>query len=296
MKLNKQQTIAAHYSGSKDHLLVLAGAGTGKTRTIIGRAIFLLNNNIPAKGIVLLTFTRRAAAEMTHRLELEVGELAQGIFAGTFHRFCLDIIKTIPKAFGVENFTVIDPDDQASLIKLIRGTVLRDGEKKTFPQARKIIDLYSYARNTCKAPSDYLHKYTEYSKEIIEKLITVFNLYRQSDVIEHLYHDCMCLTICIFVCIYYPKVNTMRPLILEYAEERKGDIETVYEYDFAESLNVITVDNEKKAFIDSNAKDLSLLTKTKVKQETDEDYNLHLELLTKTYAHQEQDDKSFNNF
>lgn len=179
MKLNKQQTIAAHYSGSKDHLLVLAGAGTGKTRTIIGRAIFLLNNNIPAKSIVLLTFTRRAAAEMTHRLELEVGELAQGVFAGTFHRFCLDIIKTIPKAFGVENFTVIDPDDQASLIKLIRGTVLRDGEKKTFPQARKIIDLYSYARNTCKAPIDYLYKYSDYSKEIVEKLITVFNLYEE---------------------------------------------------------------------------------------------------------------------
>lgn len=179
MKLNKQQTIAAHYSGSKDHLLVLAGAGTGKTRTIIGRAIFLLKNKTPAKSIVLLTFTRRAAAEMTHRLELEVGDLAQGIFAGTFHRFCLDIIKTIPKTFGVENFTILDPDDQASLIKLIRGTVLRDGEKKTFPQARKIIDLYSYARNSCKAPIDHLNKHTDYDKQIIDKLIMVFSLYEE---------------------------------------------------------------------------------------------------------------------
>ena len=64
MELNPQQKKAAEYTGPKDHLLVLAGAGTGKTRTIIGRTIFLLKNNVPGKRIVLLTFTRKAAAEI----------------------------------------------------------------------------------------------------------------------------------------------------------------------------------------------------------------------------------------
>jgi DNA helicase-2/ATP-dependent DNA helicase PcrA len=80
MQLNPRQQKAAGYSGPKDHLLVLAGAGTGKTRTIIGRTIFLLREGIPARRIVLLTFTRRAAAEMTRRLELEVGDDTQSIY------------------------------------------------------------------------------------------------------------------------------------------------------------------------------------------------------------------------
>ena len=141
MELNTNQRKAAEYQGPAKHLLVLAGAGTGKTRTIIGRTIYLLRQNISAKTIVLLTFTRKAAAEMTHRLELEVGGLSKGIFAGTFHRFCLDIMKTVPKTFGVESFTIIDRDDQLSLIKLIRGKVLKDRDRKNFPQGARILEL-----------------------------------------------------------------------------------------------------------------------------------------------------------
>jgi DNA helicase-2/ATP-dependent DNA helicase PcrA len=179
MELNKNQKLAAEYQGPAKHLLVLAGAGTGKTRTIIGRTISLLKNNVPSKTIVLLTFTRRSAAEMTHRLELEVGELSQGIFAGTFHRFCLDIMKTVPKTFGVESFTIIDRDDQLSLIKLIRGTVLRDNERKNFPQGRGILELYSYSRNTCIPAKDYLERYTEYDEGSIDSLMKIFRLYKE---------------------------------------------------------------------------------------------------------------------
>ncbi len=177
MDLNTNQKLAAEYQGPAKHLLVLAGAGTGKTRTIIGRTIHLLKSGVSSKTIVLLTFTRRSAAEMTHRLELEVGELSQGIFAGTFHRFCLDIMKTVPKAFGVESFTIIDRDDQLSLIKLIRGSVLSDRNKKNFPQARGILELYSYSRNTCTPAKDYLIRYTEYDDDTIDVLMKVFNQY-----------------------------------------------------------------------------------------------------------------------
>ncbi|WP_405248102.1 hypothetical protein [Cellulophaga sp. Asnod2-G02] len=87
----------------------------------------------------------------------------------------------------------------------------------------------------------------------------------------------------------------MKPLILDYAEKRKGDIETVYDYDFQKSLNVIEVNGEKKPFIDSNREDISLLTKTKVRSESDDDQFTLLELKTKTFVKQERDDESSNN-
>ncbi|MDR3046933.1 MAG: hypothetical protein LBU51_04865 [Bacteroidales bacterium] len=105
----------------------------------------------------------------------------------------------------------------------------------------------------------------------------------------------------------------MKSLILEYAIERKGEIQTVYQYDFSESLNIITIEDRKIAFIDSFQEDVSLLTKTKVmsesddnnnmlelqtktrvKQERDDECNLLLALKTKTFTHQERDDESLN--
>jgi len=72
MQLNSQQQKAAEYDGG--HVLVLAGAGTGKTRTIIARAVHLIRNSVSPKRILLLTFTRRAAGEMTSWLKHIVGK------------------------------------------------------------------------------------------------------------------------------------------------------------------------------------------------------------------------------
>ncbi len=177
MELNLEQKQAAEYAGPAKHLMVLAGAGTGKTRTIVGRTIHLLRNEVPAPRIALLTFTRRAAAEMTHRLEVEVGDLSKGIFAGTFHRFCLDIMKKIPKTFGVEQFTVIDRDDQMSLIRLLRGQLLKKDEQRSFPKAVTALNLYSYSRNTCMSPKDYLIKFSDYDESIMESLLKLFAFY-----------------------------------------------------------------------------------------------------------------------
>ncbi|MBA7618429.1 ATP-dependent DNA helicase Rep [subsurface metagenome] len=88
MQLNNQQQKAAEYDGG--HVLVLAGAGTGKTRTIIARTAHLIRNSVSPKRILLLTFTRRAAREMTSRLKHLVGKTSQGMLAGTFHHFAKD--------------------------------------------------------------------------------------------------------------------------------------------------------------------------------------------------------------
>ena len=76
MKLNPEQQAAAHYQGAARHLLILAGAGTGKTRTIIGRILFLIKQGVPGERLLMLTFTRRAAKEMLLRLHNEAGKVA----------------------------------------------------------------------------------------------------------------------------------------------------------------------------------------------------------------------------
>ncbi len=82
----------------------------------------------------------------------------------------------------------------------------------------------------------------------------------------------------------------MKPLILNYAVERKGDTVSAYEYDFKKSLNTITLNRERKVFIDSSVEEISLITMTRVLNESSDDDDI-LELVTKTLVSQEQDDE-----
>ena len=139
--LNPSQAAAAHHDGG--HCLVLAGAGSGKTRTIIARIEHLLRSGVPARRILVITFTRRAAKEIVDRVERLIGQAADGIRAGTFHSFCLGLIRRYSKAFGVEGASIIDPDDAVSLMKLVRSGL----NDKKLPKAADAIKVYTYARN-----------------------------------------------------------------------------------------------------------------------------------------------------
>lgn len=169
MELNAQQELAAKYD--QGHVLVLAGAGTGKTRTIIARAAYLIQSGIPANRILLLTFTRRAAREMKDRLYRMVGMPDLNLPAGTFHHFCLFSMRRMPREFGIENATVIDRDDQVQLMKLIRAEFLKKGEK--FPLAAELVNLCSYARNTTQPIDLYLERHSDYEDDVIERIARI---------------------------------------------------------------------------------------------------------------------------
>ena len=173
MKLNPEQQAAAHYHGNARHLLVLAGAGTGKTRTIIGRILFLIRQGVPSERLLMLTFTRRAAKEMLLRLHNEAGKLSDNITAGTFHHFCLQVMRRVPKAFGVEDRTVIDRDDAQSLLQMIRGERLKKGEKRDFPKAATILNYVSYAKNCCLELENYLLQFTELDENTMTRLVEI---------------------------------------------------------------------------------------------------------------------------
>jgi len=168
-ELNPQQKQAA--TTESKHSLVLAGAGCGKTKTIVARAAYLIDQGVPANQIQILTFTRRSASEIVARVELALGEQAKGLRASTFHTFCMYLLRRIPKAFGLEQFSIIDRDDQLMMFRLIRG---KDDKKNpnALPKPKELCDLYSFARNTRQKLSLALEKqmpeFLEYKDQIAE--------------------------------------------------------------------------------------------------------------------------------
>ena len=168
-ELNPQQKQAA--TTETKHSLVLAGAGCGKTKTIVARAAYLIDQGVPANQIQILTFTRRSASEIVARVELALGDAVKGLRASTFHTFCMYLLRRVPKAFGLDQFSIIDRDDQLMLFRLIRG---KDDKKNpnALPKPKELCDLYSFARNTRQKLSLALEKqmpeFLEYKDQIAE--------------------------------------------------------------------------------------------------------------------------------
>lgn len=144
-ELNEQQRFAVTYSGK--HLLVLAGAGTGKTRTIIERAKYLINSGVSAKRILILSFTRKSAREIVERIKMQSdSSLIDGLNGQTFHSWCMFIIKNNPKIFKQCEYTILDEDDRESCFKLLCGKNFKDKDGKTI-SPKSILKVYSYAMN-----------------------------------------------------------------------------------------------------------------------------------------------------
>jgi len=130
-------------------VLVIAGAGSGKTRVIVYRVAFMLENGIDPDEILLLTFTRKAASEMIGRVqELLKDNLAQKIFGGTFHSFSNYILRKYSGFLNIPpDFTIIDEEDSADTIDLIRSELKIEKKEKAFPRKKRIQEIISSARN-----------------------------------------------------------------------------------------------------------------------------------------------------
>ncbi|MBO5940769.1 MAG: ATP-dependent helicase [Kiritimatiellae bacterium] len=144
-ELNPEQCAAATSDGGP--MLVLAAAGTGKTRTLVHRVAYLIEKGVPAERILLLTFTNRAAREMTERAEKLIGSGVGGIWSGTFHSICAKFLRRYGSFLGYKpGFSIIDEDDQKKLmgqiIKDVVGKGVKDFVKKEF-----ILKLVSDAAN-----------------------------------------------------------------------------------------------------------------------------------------------------
>lgn len=172
-ELNPQQKQAA--TTAAQNCLVLAGAGCGKTKTIVARAAYLIDQGLPAQQIQILTFTRRAASEIVTRVEQHMGSQAKGLRASTFHTFCMYLLRRNPTAFGLSQFSIIDRDDQLLMFRLLRGK----DKGNVLPKAAELCDLYSYARNTRTKLSDALLEQLPQAVEYKAQITELMKAYEQ---------------------------------------------------------------------------------------------------------------------
>jgi len=129
-------------------LLVIAGAGSGKTRTLIYRVARLIESGVAPGAILLMTFTRRAAQEMLERVERLVGEGSRAVAGGTFHSFANNILRRHGVQMGLKpNFTILDRGDMEDVINLLRARMGLASRERRFPKKGKVAEVISMARN-----------------------------------------------------------------------------------------------------------------------------------------------------
>jgi DNA helicase-2/ATP-dependent DNA helicase PcrA len=129
-------------------VLVVAGAGTGKTRTLVFRVARLVESGIDPANILLLTFTRKASAEMLRRASLLLDGRCDRVGGGTFHSFANIVLRRYGQALGLNpNFTILDRTDSEDVINLLRANLGLDKKEKRFPRKQAIAEMYSMAVN-----------------------------------------------------------------------------------------------------------------------------------------------------
>jgi len=162
-------------------LLVVAGAGTGKTRTLVCRVAYLIEQGVPPERILLLTFTRRAAAEMLSRAGRLVDRAASGkVWGGTFHAVANRLIRIYARALGLApDFTVMDQTDAADMMNLIRSELGLAKGNQRFPRKDTLVRIYSRTVNAREKLGDVLEKHFPWCQGDIDGIRAIFELYTQ---------------------------------------------------------------------------------------------------------------------
>jgi DNA helicase II / ATP-dependent DNA helicase PcrA len=173
--LNDDQRRAATHRGGP--LLILAGAGTGKTGTLVARAAWLREQGMQASRILLLTFTRRAADDMLARAQPPDSSAAERIFGGTFHAVAHRIIRAHAEAFALPpEFTVVDPADTADVMDTLRdanGLVGTTTGRRT-PRAATCAEIYSRCVSTSTHLADVVAAAYPWCAPFTEQLAGLF--------------------------------------------------------------------------------------------------------------------------
>ncbi|MGD0376650.1 MAG: ATP-dependent helicase [Streptosporangiaceae bacterium] len=175
-RLNEEQRRAVtHETGP---LLLLAGAGTGKTRTLVARAAWLRSRGVPASRILLLTFTRRAADDMLARVAPQVPAGGDRVCGGTFHAIAHRIIRAHAESFSLPpEFSVLDPADVSDLLDAARGDHDLVGTERRAPRAAVCADIYTRCVNTHSTVAEVVRSGFPWCADFTEQLAALFRGY-----------------------------------------------------------------------------------------------------------------------
>lgn len=145
-ELNDAQYQAA--TAMEGPLLIIAGAGTGKTRTLVYRVAHLIDQGVDPRSILLLTFTRRAAEEMLRRASLLIDGRCSQVAGGTFHSFANLVLRSHGRHLDLApSFTIMDRSDSEDVIQLIRSDMGLNTKEKRFPRKQTVAEIFSMTHN-----------------------------------------------------------------------------------------------------------------------------------------------------
>ncbi len=184
-ELNPHQLMAA--LTTRYPLLVIAGAGSGKTRVITYKVSWLIEKGINSDQILLLTFTRKAANEMLSRVEKLLGDrsISRNVMGGTFHSFANTILRQYGDIIGIaSNFTIIDNADSADILDLMKNELKLSQRKdlRPFPKKDTIQDIISKSRNHELSIAETIERYfccfTSFVQdiELLDRVYTAYKL------------------------------------------------------------------------------------------------------------------------
>lgn len=176
-ELNPQQHAAV--TSPPGQTLVIAGAGSGKTRTLTFRVAWLLDNGILPEQILLLTFTNKAAREMLDRVQALVSAETHRLWGGTFHSIGNRMLRWNAERLGYrKGFSIMDREDQKDLLETVIGASGIDTTGFRFPKAEVLGDIFSLADNTCAGIAETLATRYPYFDQVAEPIQRIRQLYQ----------------------------------------------------------------------------------------------------------------------
>lgn len=161
-------------------ILVIAGAGSGKTRVVTYRVAYLLDRGVSPNGILLLTFTNKAAREMLHRVEHLMKIDTRYIWGGTFHHIGNMVLRQHAEKVGFKkNFTILDNEDAKDLIEVVLKDSKIDRKERRFPKGAILKEIFSYSVNTMKDIETSIQERAPFFYDIKEEIELVSQNYRE---------------------------------------------------------------------------------------------------------------------
>jgi len=161
-------------------LLVIAGAGSGKTRTLTFRVARLVEDGVPPASILLLTFTRKASAEMLRRASQLLDERCGKVAGGTFHSFANAMLRRYASALGFDTgFTILDRSDSESLIGMAKKEIGPTGKQRGFPRNQTLANIFSKTVNKSLALEELLFHDYPHLLALREPVEEIFHLYEK---------------------------------------------------------------------------------------------------------------------
>jgi len=175
-ELNPSQYEAA--SAVEGIYLIIAGAGTGKTRTLVYRVARLIELGYEPNSILLLTFTRKAANEMMRRASMLLDDRCSKIRGGTFHSFANITLRKYARAIGLDsNFTILDQGDSEDVINLIRSQDKFLTKERRFPNKQTLSKVYSLSVNTTRRVDEIIQEDYPHFLPLLDKIIEIQKIY-----------------------------------------------------------------------------------------------------------------------